>query len=84
MKHRVHARLAFDDEKDAKAFMEIMKKDYINKSVSLNEDKQLSEISYCYIEECYHDEVPPRSCVVLEKWEVKSGISTNTVVAKVK
>jgi hypothetical protein len=81
VKYRVHTCLAFDDVKVATAFLEAIKKDYLSSSVSINEDKNTKEISSCYIEECHHDEVPPKPCVVLEKWEVKTGAPVNTIVA---
>ena len=82
MKYRVHVCLAFDDPKIATAFMEIIKKDYLASACSLNEDKQMKEISHCFIEECYHDSQPVLPCKIIEKWEIQLGVPTNTIALK--
>lgn len=81
MKYRVHACLAFDSKEVATAFMEAIKKDYLSVSVSINESKEIAELSSCHIEECHHDESPSKPCAILEKWEVKAGSLNNTVKA---
>lgn len=81
MKYRVRTCLAFEDKETATAFMESIKKDYLSHSVSINEGKQAVEISSCHLEECHHDDILFKPCVVLEKWEVKLGVLVNTITA---
>jgi len=84
MKYRVHVCLAFEDKALAASLLEVLKKDFLPKAVSINEDKIIKETSSCFVEECHHDEIPLKPCLVLEKWEVKLGIPVNTVAAKVR
>ena len=39
--------------------------------MSINEDKIIKETSSCFVEECHHDEIPLKPCLVLEKGEGK-------------
>lgn len=80
MKYRVSVRLAFDDKNIATNFLEVIKKEYLINAQSINESKDIKELSFCLIEECHHDETPPKACVIKEKWEVKLGVPTNTIL----
>jgi hypothetical protein len=70
MKYRVTINLAFDKESDAKALMDYAKT-LTSKAVSINEDKDNAEISFCDYHKCYHDEIANRPCEPIEKVEIR-------------
>uniref|UniRef100_A0A6H1ZI84 Uncharacterized protein n=1 Tax=viral metagenome TaxID=1070528 RepID=A0A6H1ZI84_9ZZZZ len=72
MKYRVRIDMSFDVEEDARALMEYAK-GLRGKALSINEGKANAEISFCQIEECYHDEVPTRPCPLtpIERVEIR-------------
>ena len=69
MKYRVRTDLSFDDEADARSFMEYAK-GISDRAVSINEGGNNEEVSFCDLEICRHDEHLP--CTRLERIEVRN------------
>jgi hypothetical protein len=68
MKYRVRIDLSFDNEDDARSFMDYAKT-LTDKAVSINEGEVNEEISFCDLELCGHDEGLP--CEKLERLEIR-------------
>ena len=70
MKYRVRLDLSFDNESDAQVLMDYAKQ-LSSKAVSINEDRDNEEISFCDLEICRHDEGLP--CTKLDRVEVRKS-----------
>lgn len=46
---------------------------FAKNAVVINEGSANEERGYISAEQCYHDEIPPRDCVELARWEVGRG-----------
>ena len=70
MKYRVRLDLSFDNESDAQVLMDYAK-ELSSKAVSINEDMDNEEISFCDLEMCRHGEGLP--CTKLDRIEVRKA-----------
>ncbi len=68
MKYRVRLDMSFENESDALELMNFSK-NLTTKAISIKEDWDNSEISFCDMEICRHDEGLP--CTSLERIEVR-------------
>jgi len=68
MKYRVRLDLSFDSESDAQSLMDYAR-GLTGKAVSINEDRDNEEISFCDMEICRHEEGLP--CTRLDRFEVR-------------
>ena len=66
MKYRVRLDLAFDEETDAKALWDLVKK-AAKKAVNISELEKISG----NIHKCYHDSSTPKPCEIIEEIKPK-------------
>ena len=70
MKYRVRLDLSFADQEDARAVMDHARA-LSARAVSINENEEHEEISFCDLEICRHDEGLP--CTRLDRVEIKGA-----------
>lgn len=74
MKIRVRMDLAFDITKrtEAEQLRDALVP-FAQHAVNIHEGEDNQEIGYIEVENCHHDEVPPKPCELIARWEVGKG-----------
>ena len=72
MLKRFKADIAFDDADPMNDLVEEARRRIMD-GVVINEGQDNEERGFFITEDCGHNDTPPTSCVVTEKWEVGRG-----------
>ena len=74
---RFRADIAYepDNEGEAPELYDLIEeaRKRIGAAVVINEGDPEEERGYFIVENCYHDETPPKPCDTLERWEAGKG-----------